>query len=65
MGDLKQALQDNQTVEKTSLIVVGSTLISVGVGLVSSGESGEWTGIAILALGVICLITRELLKLRQ
>ena len=63
MGDLKQQIQDNQTIEKSGLIVAGTTLISVGVGLVAIPGS-QWAGVVILALGVICLIGRELLKLK-
>lgn len=64
MDDLQKQIIDNQTIEKSALIVAGTTLISIGGGLVVIPGS-QWVGVVILTLGVICLIGRELLKLRQ
>jgi len=58
MGNVKKIV-DNQAIEKGTLIVAGTTLISAGVGLVSSDKI---SGLIFVALGVFCLITREVIK---
>lgn len=59
---LMQKVTENQTVEKSALIVAGTTLIGLGSSLV---VLQPYVGFGVLALGVLCLIVRELVKLRE
>ncbi len=51
---------NNQIIEKTSLIVAGTTLLSAGISLCEKGV--QPTGLALVILGVGCLVLRELRK---
>jgi len=48
---------------KGTLIITGSTLIGLGSAMFVDTER-MWAGIAIVALGIGCLIVRELLKIK-
>jgi hypothetical protein len=57
---LTQKLEENQTISKSTLIVAGTSLLSVGLGLV---EKNSLVGIVLIVLGVACLVFREIRKL--
>lgn len=59
---LGEKLEENQTVEKAGLIVAGPLLLSTGLGFL---EKNPLVAIVLIALGVGCLVGRELLKLRN
>lgn len=59
---LMDRVVENQSFEKSALIVAGTTLISVGTGIIVVQPA---VGLGVLALGVICLIARELVKLKE
>ncbi len=58
---LKQKLSENQTVEKGSLIVVGTTLLAAGL---EELERNQTVAIILIVLGALMLAGREVLKLR-
>lgn len=60
--DKLQKLVESGAVEKSTLIVAGVGLISTGTATLSQNEVA---GIIIIVLGVVCLITREVLKAFQ
>ncbi|MEA2112678.1 MAG: hypothetical protein U9P50_01760 [Patescibacteria group bacterium] len=60
---LARKIEKYQTVEKFSLITSASILIPAGVTLCSDGNPP--IGITFVILGVLCLLGRELLKLKK
>lgn len=58
MPNAKQIIE-TQAIEKSALIVAGTTLISTGVATLSNDKI---VGLALISLGVFCLITREVIK---
>jgi len=60
--ELTKKIEKYQTVEKASLIVVGTTLVSSGMGWM---EKNSAIGLTLVILGVVCLVGRELLKLKK
>jgi len=62
MSSLLKKIEANQTIEKGGLIAAGALLVSVGVAQL---QVDQFVGIGIIVLGVICLIAREVLKLRK
>lgn len=59
---LSQKVAENQTVEKSVLIVAGTTLLSAGLGFL---EKNPLVAIVLIVLGVGCLVLREVLKLKK
>lgn len=59
---LMDRVVENQSFEKSALIVAGTTLISVGTGII---VLQPLVGFGVLLLGVVCLIARELVKLKE
>ena len=59
---LIKKIEENQTVSKSALIVAGTSLLSVGLGIV---EKNSLVGIILVLLGVGCLVFRELNKLKK
>jgi hypothetical protein len=57
-----EKLEENQTVEKSALIVAGTTLLSAGLGFM---EKNIPAAITLIVLGVACLVGREILKLKN
>lgn len=55
-------LEEYQSVEKAGLITGGIVFISVGVELI---EKDRLAGIIMLILGSVCVVVRELIKLRK
>lgn len=58
----REKLGKNQTVEKSALLTVGITIIPVGLALVEKGVT--LSGIILVVLGILCIVSRELLKLK-
>ena len=58
---MNKKIIDNQAIEKGVLIIAGTSLISTGTGFLSTDRI---TGLVLVVLGVLCLIVRELVKLR-
>jgi len=59
---LREKMAENQTLEKSALIVAGSTLLSAGL---SQIEKNPLVAIILIVLGVICLVLREIVKLKR
>jgi|GEM_PF-6730479 len=59
---MNKKITENQTIEKSVLIIAGTTLISTGTGYLASDRV---TGLVLVVLGVLCLIVRELVKLKN
>lgn len=60
---LREKVAENQTVEKSALLVAGTTILPVGLALIEKSQLVE--GIILVLLGVACIVGRELLKLRS
>ena len=61
--NLARKIEKYQTVEKFSLITASSILVPAGVNLCTDGNPP--VGITSVILGVLCLLGRELLKLKK
>lgn len=61
--DLREQMEQNQTIEKSALIVAGTTLISTGVACIADPQK-MWAGVFLSVLGIVCLIAREVIKLK-
>lgn len=60
---LKERATENQTAQKSALIIAGTTVIPVGLALVEKDQTVA--GIALIALGVGALVAREIIKLKK
>lgn len=54
-----QQMVENQTFEKSALIVSGTALISTGMAI---APNDKVTGLVLVGLGVFCLVVREVIK---
>lgn len=61
--NLANKIEKYQTVEKFSLITASAILIPAGITLCSDGNPP--IGVIFVVLGVLCLLGRELLKLKK